>query len=125
MKMELKRNSSDISVICLCLILVTSLLLFNKVFLQSAGNQVVNIYYEGKVIYTESVINDKHIVLKQSEYPSLLAGMTIEINSQTGVRVEKEESPYNICSKQGWVDSPNLPIVCSPNKVMVIIEEAR
>ena len=125
MKMELKRNSSDISIICICLILITSLLLFNRMFLQSAGNQVVNVYYEGKIIITESVISDKKIELLKSDYPSLLADMTIEINSQTGIRVEKEESPYNICSKQGWIDNPNLPIICSPNKVMVIIEEAR
>ena len=46
--------------------------------------------------------------------------MTIEIKDNK-VRVSKEESPKNYCSKQGWVSSVATPIVCLPNAVVVTI----
>jgi hypothetical protein len=37
-------------------------------------------------------------------------------------RVEKETSPYHLCSIQGWVQYANIPIVCLPNKIVIIIQ---
>lgn len=38
------------------------------------------------------------------------------------VRVEKETSPYHLCSIQGWIKEANRPIVCLPNNIVVQIE---
>ena len=46
--------------------------------------------------------------------------MEIEINDSK-VRVLKEQSPYNYCSKQGWVDDVATPIICLPNGVIITI----
>lgn len=46
----------------------------------------------------------------------------VEIEVQDGrVRVEKETSPYHLCSIQGWVEDVNRPIVCLPNDIVVQI----
>lgn len=39
------------------------------------------------------------------------------------IRVTQENSPQHICSKQGFVSDPNVPIVCLPNNTVVTIEE--
>ncbi len=38
------------------------------------------------------------------------------------VRVYQETSAHHICSKQGYVSQPNVPIVCLPNETVVTIE---
>lgn len=38
--------------------------------------------------------------------------------------VVQENSPNHYCSRQGFVDSPNIPIVCLPNETVVTIEGA-
>lgn len=40
------------------------------------------------------------------------------------IRVEKETSPYHLCSIQGWVEYANVPIVCLPNHMVILIENA-
>lgn len=37
------------------------------------------------------------------------------------VRVEKETSPYHLCSIQGWISEINRPIICLPNDIIVKI----
>ena len=40
------------------------------------------------------------------------------------VRVKEEVSPQNICSIQGWSNSPLNPLTCLPNNLVVIIEKS-
>lgn len=50
-----------------------------------------------------------------------LGNVDIEVKDRK-VRVEKENSPYHLCSIQGWVSDTGTPIVCLPNNIVVIIE---
>lgn len=50
-----------------------------------------------------------------------LGPVDIEVQDQA-VRVEKENSPYHLCSIQGWVSQPNRPIICLPNNIVVEIK---
>lgn len=40
------------------------------------------------------------------------------------VKVSQENSPKHYCSKQGFVDSGVVPIVCLPNETVITIEDA-
>lgn len=40
------------------------------------------------------------------------------------VRVSQENSPHHYCSKQGFVGSSTVPIVCLPNETVITIEGA-
>lgn len=55
------------------------------------------------------------------EIEGTLGDVAIEVKDEQ-VRVEKENSPYHLCSIQGWVDDANRPIVCLPNDIVVQIE---
>ena len=54
-------------------------------------------------------------------YPLLNADMKILVSKEEGIKVDEEESPQKICSKQGWVSRVDTPVVCLPNSVYVII----
>ena len=50
-----------------------------------------------------------------------LGSVEVEVKDEK-VRVEKETSPYHLCSIQGWVEESNRPIVCLPNNIVVEIK---
>lgn len=50
-----------------------------------------------------------------------LGDVIIEVKDNA-VRVEKETSPYHLCSIQGWVNNVNQPIICLPNEMIIQIE---
>lgn len=53
-------------------------------------------------------------------YNATMGEVVIEVKDGK-VRVEKETSPYHYCSLQGWVEKPNVPIVCEPNDLVIMI----
>jgi hypothetical protein len=48
---------------------------------------------------------------------------TVSIEVKDGaIAVTQENSPNHYCSKQGYVDNVNTPIVCLPNETVITIE---
>ncbi|MEG1475686.1 MAG: NusG domain II-containing protein [Longicatena sp.] len=102
-----------IVVVCACLLYVP-LLWINAKNQGKAKEVVVN--YKSSEILRVKLAEDKNYLVKGS-----LGDVNIEVQNKK-VRVEKETSPYHLCSIQGWVDQPNRPIVCLPNNIVVQIE---
>lgn len=107
------------------LLLVNNFAFSNKVLLD---DKVAFIYYDSNkldehTIYFKDLKDDevKEIILLKEDYPLLNADMTILVSKSEGIKVEEEESPQKICSKQGWVNRVDVPVVCLPNSVYVII----
>ena len=69
----------------------------------------------------EEVLRIDMKVDKDYEVQGSLGPVHIEVKDEK-VRVEKENSPYHLCSIQGWVSDANMPIVCLPNNIVVVIE---
>jgi len=109
--------------ILIIIIVVCSIGLYSsfKYFIEGSEASIVNVYYENKLVATLDLNQDQTLLLSQSKYPSLLADLEIEVKNRK-VQISKETSPNNICSKQGWSDSPLKPLVCLPNKVMVTVD---
>lgn len=128
-KFELKFNLFDVVVGVLSVILALSLLLINNfVFSNNVDldDKVAFIYVNSikeKEIYFRDLEDNevKEITLLKNDYPSLIADMVILVSKNEGIKVEEEESPQKICSKQGWVNRVDVPVVCLPNSVYVII----
>lgn len=58
------------------------------------------------------------VLLGDYEINGIRQEVIIEIDfNQNRIRVAEEQSPLNICSKQGW--SSAAPLICLPNKVRV------
>lgn len=82
---------------------------------QNKQKEVV-VSYKDKVVLRANLSLDHTYKVKGT-----LGDVEIEIKDKR-VRVEKETSPYHLCTIQGWVKDANRPIVCLPNNIVVQIE---
>ena len=101
-------------------ILVSSLVMYTTMewFVRSTtSDQIVAVVYS----YDKEVLRIDLKVDKSYTVEGTLGTVTIEVLDGK-VRVEKETSPYHLCSIQGWVSYANIPIVCLPNHIVIIIE---
>ena len=68
-----------------------------------------------------TVKNEEVLRIDLSEVDGTNGKVHIEVKDNQ-IRVTQENSPQHICSKQGFVSDPNVPIVCLPNDTVVTIE---
>ncbi len=130
MKFNLKANKID--AIFIPIIMISALLLsFCLYYIPKDEGKYVSIYIQTKLEYYLDLNKNQTLILikgdydkEKNQFPSLKGDMTIEIKDKK-VRVEKEESPLHICSKQGWISLPNMPITCAPNAVIIVIESSQ
>ena len=128
-KFELKFNLFDVIIGVVSVVLALSLLLVNSFVFSnrvSLDDKVAFIYVESikeKEVYFKDLKDDEvvTITLSKEDYPSLIDDMVILVSREEGIKVEEEKSPQKICSKQGWVKRVDVPVVCLPNSVYVII----
>jgi len=111
-------NKSDFKLISIVLIIIISI--FCVLFLlKNNNNKNALVYYEDKLILTID------LSLK-GEYEYKVMGYNGEMTIRTKdnkIKVEEEDSPLHICSKQGWIENSYEVIVCLPNKVLIKIED--
>lgn len=101
-------------------ILTTSLVMYAGMewFVRSTtSDQVVAVVYS----YDKEILRIDLSVDKTYTVQGALGDVVIEVAGGK-VRVEKETSPYHLCSIQGWVQYANIPIVCLPNHIVIMIK---
>ena len=103
--------------------LMVGIFIYNSAF---SGSRYVCIYYKSEELKEYRTDIDKldetyTIVLTKEKYPDLLGDFYIDIKKDKGIRVHDVTCPNLTCEKQGWVNIANLPIVCIPNDVRVVI----
>lgn len=116
----LKLNRSD--KILVIFILISSLVLYATMefFVKattSAQTVAVVTYKDTEIMRIDMAKNGTYTV------QGTLGDVVIEVLDGQ-VRVEKETSPYHLCSIQGWVQYTGIPIVCLPNHIVILIENA-
>ena len=101
-------------------ILISSLVLYGSLewFVRfTTSDQVTAVVtYKDREVLRIDLANDGDYVVDGT-----LGQVFIEVRDRR-IRVEKETSPYNLCSIQGWVEFANVPIVCLPNDIVIIIQ---
>jgi hypothetical protein len=114
-------NRSD--KIFIALVLVVSLVLYLSmqwfVTSSTSDNTVAKVTYRDKEILRIDMAINKNYTVKGT-----LGDVFIEVKDKA-IRVEKETSPYHLCSLQGWVKYANVPIVCLPNHIVIVIQNAK
>ena len=104
-------------------ILISSVVLYGTMewFVRaSTSEKVVAIvtYREEEILRIDMSIDDTYVV------QGTLGEVFIEVKDRA-LRVEKETSPYRLCSIQGWVEFANVPIVCLPNHIVIMIQNTK
>lgn len=83
---------------------------------QSKGSdKEVVVQYMEEIVLRVPLNKDKTYIVD-----GLLGDVYVEVLDDK-VRIEKENSPYHLCSIQGWISDVNRPIICLPNKIVVRI----
>lgn len=114
--MNLKRNDFIlIGILCTILLIICISLEFFK---EKGINAVV--YYKNEHVLTIPLNTDitTYEVTGENGVVQIVAG-----NGK--IKVEDENSPLHLCSRQGWIDSSTQTIVCLPNKIVIQIEDDR
>ena len=111
-------NRSDLKLIGILLIVLLiifgGLLLFNH----DEKKQAL-VYYEDNLVLTI----DLSLPI-ENEYKVIGYNGEIIIKTQKNkIKVEEENSPLHLCSKQGWIENSYEVIVCLPNKIVIKIED--
>lgn len=112
--MKFKKNDYIlIGVLLVLLLLICITLEFTK----KQGSRAV-IYYKNEPVLTISLNTEI------TTYEVMGENGIVEIVAGNGkIKVEEEDSPLHLCSKQGWIDSSTQTIVCLPNKIVIQIED--
>jgi hypothetical protein len=71
-------------------------------------------------VYISSEMTLKIDLTKDGTY-SIMEHVVVEVKDKK-IRIKESDCPQQLCVKMGWVSTPGVPIVCIPNKIMVVIE---
>lgn len=106
--------------IFICLVVLSAILLSIPLWVHDWQNRdkekMVVVQYRNEEVLREDLHKDGVYTLQAT-----LGEVKIEVKDDA-VRVEKENSPYHLCSIQGWVADTGRPIICLPNELVVQIE---
>ena len=103
-------NKNDIKLVVIVLIII--ILLFSLTLFRKKAN-IANVYYENELILEIDLS-----INKIYEVDGYNGKVKIEVLNNQIIVVE-ENSPYHLCSKQGFVSKSGESIICLPNKIII------
>lgn len=109
-----KADKIFIMIVVVCAILSYIPLLVSDIWNQDKQKEAVVSFKNDVILEIDLYKNGVYTV------DGTLGPVDIEVQDEA-VRVEKETSPYHLCSIQGWVSQSNRPIICLPNNIVVEI----
>ena len=107
-------NKNDIKLIIVILVIVGILILI--INLNKKEGDTVEVYYKDDLVLSADLSINNTV-------EGLLGNVVIEVKDKK-VRVVKENSPKNICSKEGYISDSTKPLICLPNKVVIKIVQS-
>ncbi len=117
----LKKKTADVYAFSILLLALSLLLSLINIYNRPSGDLYVSVYIENQLVNQYSLYEKQTLTFQQTTYPILLGDIVLAIDDQR-IRIEQETSPLNVCSEQGWVATPGLPLICAPNYFMAVIE---
>ena len=109
-------NKNDIKLI-IFIIIIGFVCIFLINFNKEEGN-AIEVYYEDKLILSADLNIDNVYTVDGK-----LGDVVIEVKDRK-VRVLKENSPRNICSREGYISDSSKPLICLPNKIIIKIVDS-
>lgn len=119
-------------VLLIVIVLLISLIMYVIFVLINSNQSNLNadVLINDELVITIDLKDNSHIIYDDS-YISCIDDTLYTFNGTNGdvvlevknskIRVVSENSPYHICSKQGYTDSSLKPLTCLPNNLVVVI----
>jgi hypothetical protein len=117
----LQKKPNDVYALSIFLVVISIVFSLTQLYNLPKGDLFVSVYVESKLVEQYDLYEDATIEFLPKDHPSLLGPLTLAIQNQR-MKIIEETSPLNICSQQGWVETPGLPLVCAPNFFLAVIE---
>lgn len=83
---------------------------------KTGEGRTASIYLEGELYRTVDLVNVK------KPYTIQVGQANTVLVEQGRIRVEQADCPDRLCIDMGWSSSPAKPIVCLPNKVLIVVD---
>ena len=110
------KNDIKLIVVAFLVAIILTVLLYWHLGSGSTATEASIIYENEEILRVDLTIN------KIYEVEAANGKVVIEVKDNQ-IRVTEENSPLHICSIQGWSQSKGKPIICLPNKLMIVIIE--
>lgn len=111
--MVLIMNKNDAKLITI-LFVITSIILIIINVTKEEGS-IAEVYYENdKILSIDLNVDGEYVV------DGDLGDVVLEVKDGM-IRVKEENSPLNICSKEGYIGDSSRTLICLPNKIVVKI----
>ena len=110
------KKSTVLIIICAAVFLAAAIT--SVVMLNAPPGDIVKIKSDGELLYTIDLSKspDRTIVVEYNGKKN-----TLEIKDHK-IRVSEADCPDKVCVNTGWLDSPAIPIICLPNKLIIEYE---
>ena len=106
-------NKNDIKLVLFLFIISIVLIILFKLF-QGNGSSAF-VYHDGVLVQTIPLShNDRYVVTGDN-------GEVVIIVKDGKIKVDEENSPLHLCSRQGYISNTYESIVCLPNKIVINI----
>lgn len=106
-------NKNDIKLIIIVLLITISLFSLSLFQKKASIARKANVYYANDLILEIDLSINKTYEVEGDN-----GKVVIEVlNNQ--IRVVEENSPYHLCSKQGFISNSGQSIICLPNKIII------
>lgn len=113
-------NKSDIKLIIIIL-LIAIISLFVIAIINNNSSKKALVYYDNNLVLTIDLNNNEENVYFVDGYNGI-----VKIITKDGkIKVDEENSPLHLCSKQGFIENTYENIVCLPNKVIIKITSSK
>lgn len=104
-------NKNDIRLIIIILLIAGVFLVFR--FINKEEANIAHVYHGSELILIIDLNIDNEYVVNGDNGDVLIKVLDRKI------KVENENSPYHLCSKQGFISNAGESIVCLPNKIII------
>jgi hypothetical protein len=117
----LMKQTADVIAFSLLMITTALLITITNLYNRPGGDLYVSVYIENTLIDQYSLYENNEVRFLKADYDVLLGDIVLGIANQR-IRILEETSPLNVCSNQGWIATPGMPLICAPNYFMAVIE---
>ncbi len=98
------------------IVIVAFALVILFAFPRGNGSSFAEVYYDGRLVRTIDLSLDSEIFLD--------VGMVVKVQGGR-ISVIDSDCPEKLCVAQGAINTPNIPIVCVPNRTLIKIVSDR
>lgn len=115
------KKKAGLTVLACVILAVLGILSWKMLFSSYQGSVTAKVYQDGVLIQTFSLDKEegeREIVIENED-----GGVNTLKISKDGIGISEADCPDQVCVKRGIVFYSAVPIICMPNKLMIVFEK--